>query len=103
MPIRTVAVTKTVRFVPEEAPGIEAALRAIAQRGRELAARLRHTNGELEANWEGQASVRFLGDSSNMPSVGGSLSDWLEGEAGRIGSIVVERQVTVYEEQWVPE
>lgn len=103
MPYQRIPVRKLVRFVPDEAQSMGAALRTIAQEGRELATRLRGIDSELDSTWEGRARARFLAAFAEQPPFGESVCDWLEDEAGRIERIVVDHWEMVYEDQWVPE
>lgn len=89
--------------MPQEAHAIADELRAIAQDARDLAGRLRGIDGDLETGWEGLARMRFHAEFSQQPAVAEGASGWLDGEAGRVQSITVERWEIEYEEQWVPD
>jgi len=103
MPYQTILVRRLVSFVPDEAHGIAAGLRAIAEETRELAGRLRVISENLESTWEGQARMRFLQDFTGLPPVGDSDAGWIEAEAATVAAIRVDRWEAVSENTWVPE
>ncbi len=103
MPYQSLPLRRVRHFVPDEAPAIEAAFRAIAKEARDLCARLRDIGLALELTWEGRAKLRFLQDLETQPTMGESTAAWLEAEARRLGSITVSVWETVHENVWVPE